>query len=114
MVQQINCVRKKKDGEIVEGSDDDIRANSYVAAFQREYNEGRTELEDYRFSVQRSDCVPIEQTYLQRFCFPLSWPSSYGIRVSSASLHCAVGYLPSFDRAAEAPGLRPIFGFNTD
>ena len=44
MCQQINCVRKKKDGEIVEGSEDDIRANSYVAAFQREYDEEKGEL----------------------------------------------------------------------
>jgi len=39
MVQQINCVRKKSDGTVVEGSEDDIKANSYVAAFQREYHE---------------------------------------------------------------------------
>lgn len=44
MCQQINCVRKKKDGEIIEGSEDDIRANSYVTAFQREYNEEKGEL----------------------------------------------------------------------
>lgn len=54
MVQQINCVRKKKDGEIVEGSEDDIRANSYVAAFQREYDEEHGELNwkivDFRFN----------------------------------------------------------------
>jgi import inner membrane translocase subunit TIM44 len=38
----------------VEGSEDDIRANSYVAAFQREYNEERGELNwkivDFRFN----------------------------------------------------------------
>lgn len=54
MCQQINCVRKKADGTIVEGSDDDIRANSYVAAFQREYNEEARELNwkiiDFRFN----------------------------------------------------------------
>lgn len=54
MVQQINCVRKKEDGSIVEGSEDDIRANSYVAAFQREYNEKEGELVwkiiDFRFN----------------------------------------------------------------
>jgi import inner membrane translocase subunit TIM44 len=44
MCQQINCVRKKETGEIVEGSEDDIRANSYVCAFQREYNEEEGEL----------------------------------------------------------------------
>jgi mitochondrial import inner membrane translocase subunit TIM44 len=44
MCQQINCVRKKDDGTVVEGSEDDIRANSYVAAFQREYDEERAEL----------------------------------------------------------------------
>ena len=55
MCQQINCVRKKEDGEIVEGSDDDIRANSYVAAFQREYNEEKGELNwkivDFRLAI---------------------------------------------------------------
>jgi import inner membrane translocase subunit TIM44 len=54
MVQQINCVRRKKDGEIVEGAEDDIRANSYVVAFQRELNEERGELNwkivDFRFN----------------------------------------------------------------
>lgn len=54
MCQQINCVRKKKTGEIVEGSEDDIRANSYVVAFQREYNEKLGELNwkivDFRFN----------------------------------------------------------------
>jgi import inner membrane translocase subunit TIM44 len=54
MCQQINCVRKKSDGEIVEGAEDDIRANSYVAAFQREYNEEKGELNwkivDFRFN----------------------------------------------------------------
>jgi mitochondrial import inner membrane translocase subunit TIM44 len=44
MCQQINCVRKKEDGTIVEGSEDDIRANSYVTAFQREYDQERAEL----------------------------------------------------------------------
>lgn len=54
MCQQINCVRKKSDGSIVEGSEDDIKANSYVAAFQREYNEEAGELNwkivDFRFN----------------------------------------------------------------
>ncbi len=44
MCQQINCVRKKEGGDIVEGSEDDIRAYSYVAAFQREYDEEKGEL----------------------------------------------------------------------
>jgi import inner membrane translocase subunit TIM44 len=44
MCQQINCVRKSETGEIVEGSEDDIKAYSYVAAFQREYNEESGEL----------------------------------------------------------------------
>lgn len=38
MCQQINCVRNK-DGEIVEGGEDEIRANAYVLALQREYND---------------------------------------------------------------------------
>jgi len=54
MCQQINCVKKKKDGSIVEGSEDDIRANSYVAAFQREHDEKAGELNwkivDFRFN----------------------------------------------------------------
>ena len=54
MCQQINCVRKKEDGTVVEGSEDDIRANSYVAAFQREYKEEAGELNwkivDFRFN----------------------------------------------------------------
>jgi len=54
MCQQINCVRRKEDGEIVEGAEDDIRAHSYVAAFQREYDEEKGELNwkivDFRFN----------------------------------------------------------------
>jgi import inner membrane translocase subunit TIM44 len=83
MCQQIHCVRKKgatdaekkdksKDdsaeddnttektymdedmGDIIEGSEDDIRANSYVVAFQREYDEEKMELNwkivDFRFN----------------------------------------------------------------
>lgn len=54
MCQQINCVRKKSDGTIVEGSEDNIKANSYIAAFQREYNEEKAELNwkivDFRFN----------------------------------------------------------------
>lgn len=41
-------------GEVVEGGEDDIRANSYVIAFQREYNEEKMELNwkivDFRFN----------------------------------------------------------------
>mmetsp|Transcript_116 Transcript_116/g.110 ORF Transcript_116/g.110 Transcript_116/m.110 type:complete len:441 (+) Transcript_116:90-1412(+) len=44
MCQQINCTRKKETGEIVEGSEDDIRAYIYVAALQREYDEEKREL----------------------------------------------------------------------
>lgn len=44
----------KELGDIVEGSEDDIRANSYVVAFQREYNEEKMELNwkivDFRFN----------------------------------------------------------------
>lgn len=78
MCQQIHCVRKKAGkgekaddstneqdsegrtfmddelGDIVEGSEDDIRANSYVIAFQREYIEEKMELNwkivDFRFN----------------------------------------------------------------
>lgn len=54
MCQQINCSRKKEDGTIVEGAEDDIRANSYVAAFQRHYIEETGELHwkvmDFRFN----------------------------------------------------------------
>jgi import inner membrane translocase subunit TIM44 len=54
MCQQINCVRKKEDDTIVEGAEDDIKANSYVAAFQREYDEEKGELNwkivDFRFN----------------------------------------------------------------
>jgi len=38
MCQQINCARNG-DGEIVQGSEDDIRAHSYLMCFQREYDE---------------------------------------------------------------------------
>lgn len=44
MCQQINCVRKKETGEVVEGGEDDIRAYSYVCAFQRSLDEERGEL----------------------------------------------------------------------
>mmetsp|Transcript_31198 Transcript_31198/g.93535 ORF Transcript_31198/g.93535 Transcript_31198/m.93535 type:complete len:210 (-) Transcript_31198:600-1229(-) len=54
MCQQINCVRKKEDDTVVEGSEDDIRANSYVLAFQREYDEEMGALNwkivDFRFN----------------------------------------------------------------
>lgn len=42
--QQINCVRKKETGEIVEGSEDDIRAYMYLVTMQREYDEEKGEL----------------------------------------------------------------------
>ncbi|RHY06916.1 hypothetical protein DYB37_000758 [Aphanomyces astaci] len=38
MAQQINCIRNRE-GEIVEGADDDIQANFYIFAFRREYDE---------------------------------------------------------------------------
>lgn len=45
---------EKELGDIVEGSEDDIRANSYVVAFQREYDEEKMELNwkivDFRFN----------------------------------------------------------------
>jgi import inner membrane translocase subunit TIM44 len=44
MCQQINCTRKKDTGEITEGSEDDIKAYSYVVAMQREYDEEKGEL----------------------------------------------------------------------
>mmetsp|Transcript_9017 Transcript_9017/g.12835 ORF Transcript_9017/g.12835 Transcript_9017/m.12835 type:complete len:499 (+) Transcript_9017:190-1686(+) len=44
MCQQINCVRKKKTHEIVEGGEDDIKAYSYLVGFQREYDEKKGEL----------------------------------------------------------------------
>jgi len=54
MCQQINCVRKKSDGTVVEGAEDDIKANHYIAAFQREYDQERGELNwkivDFRFN----------------------------------------------------------------
>lgn len=54
MCQQINCVRKESDGSIVEGAEDDIRAHSYIMAFQREYSEEKGELNwrivDFRFN----------------------------------------------------------------
>merc|ERR1712232_168320 len=43
MCQQINCVRNTKTNEI-EGSEDDIRANSYVAAFVRTHDVQKGEL----------------------------------------------------------------------
>lgn len=43
MCQQIHCVRNE-DGKIVEGSEDDIRAYSYVAAFRRNYDDVNGEL----------------------------------------------------------------------
>lgn len=53
MCQQINCVRNK-DGEVVEGREDDIKANSYLVAFQRDYDEKEGALNwkivDFRFN----------------------------------------------------------------
>jgi len=53
MAQQINCVRNK-DGEVVEGREDDIKANSYLMAFQRVYIEEAGTLNwkivDFRFN----------------------------------------------------------------
>jgi len=53
MAQQINCVRNK-DGEVVEGREDDIKANSYLMAFQRDYDEEEGTLNwkivDFRFN----------------------------------------------------------------
>ena len=53
MAQQINCVRNKE-GEVVEGREDDIKANSYLLALQREYIEEEGALNwkivDFRFN----------------------------------------------------------------
>merc|ERR1712194_915178 len=53
MAQQINCVRNKE-GEVVEGREDDIKANSYLVAFQRNYDESEGSLNwkivDFRFN----------------------------------------------------------------
>lgn len=53
MCQQINCVRNKE-GEVVEGGEDEIRANSYIVALQREYNDEEGALNwkmvDFRFN----------------------------------------------------------------
>ncbi|OQR81857.1 Mitochondrial Protein Translocase (MPT) Family [Thraustotheca clavata] len=38
MAQQINCIRNRE-GEIIEGAEDEIKANFYVFAFRREYDE---------------------------------------------------------------------------
>jgi len=43
MAQQVNCVRNRE-GEVVEGAEDQIRANYYMIAFQREYREETGEL----------------------------------------------------------------------
>lgn len=43
MAQQINCVRNGE-GEIVEGSEDEIRAHFYMMAMQRVWHEKRGEL----------------------------------------------------------------------
>ena len=36
--QQINCI-KNREGDIVEGAEDDVRATFYALAFQRDYDE---------------------------------------------------------------------------
>ena len=76
MCQQINCVRKKKDGEIVEGSEDDIRANSYVAAFQREYDEEKGELNwkigKLALHFSSVSLEPIMATFLTRLVLMLN------------------------------------------
>ncbi|KDO16829.1 hypothetical protein SPRG_17685 [Saprolegnia parasitica CBS 223.65] len=38
MAQQIHCIRNRE-GEIIEGAEDEIKANFYVFAFRREYDE---------------------------------------------------------------------------
>lgn len=38
MAQQINCI-KNREGEIVEGAEDEVRAVYYALAFQRDYDE---------------------------------------------------------------------------
>jgi len=54
MCQQINCVRRKDTDEIVEGGEDEIRANSYIVALQREYDDEQGALNwkviDFRFN----------------------------------------------------------------
>jgi len=53
MCQQINCVRNVK-GKVVEGKEDDIKANSYLVAFQREMDEDDSNMTwkivDFRFN----------------------------------------------------------------
>lgn len=52
MVQQINCIQKK--GEIIEGSETDIRAKFYTMAFHQNYDEDTQEVTwqivDYEFA----------------------------------------------------------------
>lgn len=43
MTQQINCIRNRE-GDVVEGAPDDIRAYFYVMAFQRDYDDEAHEL----------------------------------------------------------------------
>ena len=43
MAQQINCIRNKE-GDVIEGAPDDIRAYYYVMAFQRDYDEKESAL----------------------------------------------------------------------
>ena len=45
--QQINCIRNRE-GEVVEGSEDEVLAYYYIFAFQREYDE---ELESLRWRI---------------------------------------------------------------
>eukprot|EP01034_Spumella_vulgaris_P028987 gene28987-35952_t len=53
MVQQINCIRNRE-GEIIEGSETDIRAKFYSMAFQQQYNEEDStvnwKIVDYEFA----------------------------------------------------------------
>ena len=43
MTQQVNCIRNRE-GDVVEGAPDDIRAYFYVMAFQRDYDAESHEL----------------------------------------------------------------------
>lgn len=44
LIQHINCVRNRE-GKIVEGKEDDVRASFYLLLFVREYNEDEGALE---------------------------------------------------------------------
>lgn len=51
MAQQINCVRDEE-GKVVQGKEDEIKANSYLVAFQREHGDGGMvwKIVDFRFN----------------------------------------------------------------